>query len=318
MGTGGSKGDIDIDDIIVSDPVARRGDRQTSAGAPLETSGNGGGGFGYASSEDGSTRSLPTTSAGTAGRGAVPTDDGPGMDSMEPEEKSVLKRSTPRPMWYTLVPLLVICACLVLTAGIRCRIDSDCSLLSAPSLGHFLNNTDTSALAVSSLNALIGVHYMLNVATVHMLKQTSACSVIFTIISSIILYVAVYACLLFPYWYIAIAALVAGGLWSGAICHGLRRYYAYRPLKRRLTFVASVFVLAVYAAGMVVYIVLSAAFPVIPAVDDFSGKQMGIFVSEIVLLVSGVLFCALLVFHTRGVTYMFQVRKSYVAGFEHF
>ncbi len=216
-------------------------------------------------------------------------------------------------MWYTLVPLLVVFGCLVLTAGVRCRIDEDCSLLSTPSLGHFLNNTDTSALAVSSLTTLIGVHYMLNVAAYNMLKRTSAVSVIATLFCSVLLYAAVYACLLFPYWYIAIAALVAGGLWSSAICHGLRKYYAYRPARKRLAFISSVFVLSVYAAAMVLYIVLSA----VPSID-FPGKQTGVFVTEIILLVSGVLFCALLVFHTRGVAYLFQVKKSHVVGFDTF
>lgn len=302
MGTGASKGggdDFDMDNVVISDPVARRGDRHTEGGEYAV----------YSSSEDGAKR-VPTLSASSVG--ANDSNDTNGMHVMA--EESSVKRSSPRPMWYTLVPLLVIFGCLVLTAGIRCRLDEDCSLLSTPSLGHFLNNTDTSALAVSSLNALIGVHYMLNVATVHMLKQTSACSVVFTIISSILLYVSVYACLLFPYWYIAIAALVAGGVWSSAVCHGLRRYYAYRPHRKRLTFMASVFVLSVYAVAMVVYIVLSA----VPMIGDFAGKQLGVFISEIILLVSGVIFCVLLVFHTRGVAYMFQVRKSYIPGFETF
>ena len=235
------------------------------------------------------------------------------LNTMATREQSSTQRSAPRPMWYTLVPLLVVFGCLVLTAGVRCRLDEDCSLLSTPSLGHFLNNTDTSALAVSSLTTLIGVHYMLNVAAYNMLRQTSAVSVIFAIISSIILYTAVYACLLFPYWYIAIAALVAGGLWSSAICHGLRKYYAYRPARKRLTFISSVFVLSVYVAAMVLYVILSA----VPSID-FPGKQAGVFISEIILLVSGVLFCVLLVFHTRGVAYMFQVKKMHLVGFDTF
>ncbi len=297
MGTGASKGgdDFDMENVVVSDPVVGRGggaSKEVESGYAV-----------YSSSEDGAKRLPPQRH--------IPSADDPGMHAMA--EESRVKRSSPRPMWYMLVPLLVIFGCLVITAGIRCRLDEDCSLLSTPSLGHFLNNTDTSALAVSSLNALMGVHCILNAVTILMLKQTSACSVILMIIVSILLYAAVYACLLFPQWYIATAALAAGGIWGCAICHGLRKYYAYRRWSQKIALFDSLCALSAYMVAMVVYIVFSA----VPTIE-FQSKQTIIFAFEIILLISGVLFCALLVFHTRGVAYMFQVRKSYIPGFDTF
>ena len=232
-----------------------------------------------------------------------------------PDEDKTIHRTTPRPMWYTLLPLLVIFSCLVLTAGVRCKTDPACGLLAAPSLGNFLNNTDTSALAVSSLNVLIGVHYVLNVAVIHLLKNTSSVAVIATIVASIFLYIAVYGCLIFPYWYIAVAALSAGAIWACGISHGLRKYYAYQPARKRILFICTIVDLAIYVSSTVVYIVLSAMSGV-----EIPDKNIGIFVVEIALLASGVLFCALLVFHTRGVSYLFQLKKDRpgLAGYEEF
>ena len=228
-----------------------------------------------------------------------------GTDGDRQDGVSNVYRTQARPMWWTLVGLLAVVIILVLAAGIRCAVDSDCGLLEAPSLGHFLNNTDTSALAVTGLNALIGMHYMLNVATYHMIKDHSGVAAIIMLLSSIVLYISVFAALLFPEWFIAITPVCASVVWCIVVTHGLRRYNELRPAKHRILFVVSAIILTAYVSSSIIYIVFSA----IP-LPSWPGKQIGVFVSEITMLLSGLLFVALLVMQTRRVKYIFQVERT--------
>jgi len=214
-----------------------------------------------------------------------------------------LRTTASRPMWYSMAVLLCIVACLVITAGARCGLDPECGMLHAtPSLGHFLNSTDTSTLAGSALISLLATHYVMTVTTHHMVRKHTGVASLVMFTGAAVLYISVYACLIYPAWYIAVIPVVASVVWAAGAVHGLRCYYTFRPINERSPGYVSLGLLAVYAISALVYVVCSA----IP-LPEFPGKHAAVFSSQILLLVSGMLFIITLVIHTRGVRYSFEI-----------
>lgn len=209
------------------------------------------------------------------------------------------------PMWYDMAPLLAVFVLLVLSAGIRCGVDEECGLLHAtPSLGHFLNSTDTSALSGAALMSLCYLHYTLTKTTHQLVRLDTAFASLFMGIACIFLYAGSFASLLYPYWFVAIVPIMASVLWCAGVSHGLRMYYSYHPRYKRVLYYFSVLSLTMYVSAVVVYLVCS----IIP-LPEFPGKQVAVFVSEILMLVAGMGFVVLLVMHTRRVRHMYEVER---------
>ena len=253
-----------------------------------------------------STSGEDDDAAGSAGRGVDQISSPAARSSGADRDRSgvtSLRRTTSRPIWYLMVGILFVVVCLVLAAGIRCGLDEECGQMHAtPSLGHFLNSTDTSALAGSALFALMTAHCAMTAATHNMVIKDAGRATIVMDVAAGLLYVSVYACLIWPYWYLAIVPIVVSNVWAITVVHGLRCYYGYRPFRGRLLGYFSIVVTCIYSSASVIYIVCSA----IP-LPDFPGKHAAVFVSQILLLLSGVGFIVLQVIHTRGVGYSYDI-----------
>jgi hypothetical protein len=220
-----------------------------------------------------------------------------------------VQRTPPRGLWWTQAALLTLACLLILSAGLRCATDEECSVLNHPSLGNLLNNTDTSTITVSAVTTLVAVHYVQMVATYYMVRSHSNGAGIMLLLVSIGFYVSVFAAFLYPLWYIAIVPVGLSGLLFALALHGLRRYYEYKPTRQRIVFFIACFLFAVYILSTGIYLVFS----IIPSpvqASDFTGKQEGVFAAELTMLISGLLFMGLLAFFTRRVSYMFQVEKT--------
>lgn len=219
------------------------------------------------------------------------------------------QKTAPRSLWWNQAVLLCLVCLLILSAGFRCATDEECSLLQHPSLGNFLNNTDTSAIAITAVNALVAAHYLQMVATYHMVSAHSGYTAWLLIFVSLLLYVSLFAAFLYPWWwYVGVLPISASIILFAVALHGLRRYYAYKPTRQRLLFFASCILFGVYVLASLFYLVFS----IIPSpvqATDFMGKQQGVFAAELTMLISGVLFMFLLAFFARGVSYMFHVEK---------
>jgi hypothetical protein len=218
-------------------------------------------------------------------------------------------RTPPRGLWWTQVALLAIACLLILSAGLRCATDEECSVLSHPSLGNLLNNTDTSTITVAAVTTLVAVHYVQMVATYYMIRSHSPGAGILLLLVSLAFYVSVFAAFLYPLWYIAIVPVGVSGLLFALALHGLRRYYEYKPTRQRIVFFVACALFAIYVLSLVIYLAFS-AIPSPVQAKEFAGKQEGVFAAELTMLISGLLFMGLLAFFTRRVSYMFQVEKT--------
>lgn len=219
-------------------------------------------------------------------------------------------KTPPRGLWWNQAALLLIACLLVLSAGFRCATDEECSLLAHPSLGNFLNNTDTSAIAITAVNTLVAAHYLQMVATYHMVRSHSGYAAPLLILVSAVLYVSLFAAFLYPlWWYVAVLPIGASVALFAIALHGLRRYHAYKPARQRILFYASCALFVVYVLASLFYLVFS-AIPSPVQARDFAGKQQGVFAAELTMLISGVMFMGLLAFFTRRVSYIFEVQRT--------
>lgn len=236
-------------------------------------------------------------------------EDAKGDKSVLDSHESVTQ-TRPRGLWWNQAGLLVLACLLVLSAGLRCATDEECGLLEHPSLGNFLNNTDTSAIAITAVNSLVAAHYLQMVATYHMVRTHSGYAAPLLIVVSAILYVSLFAAILYPlWWYVAVLPIGASILLFTIALHGLRRYHAYKPTRQRLVFFASCALFGIYVLASLFYLVFS-MIPSPVQARDFMGKQQGVFAAELTMLISGVLFMGLLAFFTRRVSYVFHVQKT--------
>lgn len=180
-------------------------------------------------------------------------------------------KTPPRGLWWNQATLLLIACLLVLSAGFRCATDEECSLLAHPSLGNFLNNTDTSAIAITAVNTLVAAHYLQMVATYHMLRSHSGYAAPLLILVSALLYVSLFAAFLYPlWWYVAVIPIGASVSLFAIALHGLRRYYAYKPTRQRIMFFASCVLFVVYVLASLFYLIFS-AIPSPVQAHDFAG-----------------------------------------------
>ena len=215
-----------------------------------------------------------------------------------------LQRTAPRPMWFMLIGLVVLLIITILALGLRCGLDDDCNAFGTPSLGTFINNTHTSPLATTSVVMLMGIHYTITVATTHMLPLKGTGFIrLALVITSLLLYASVFAAIVYPAWFMAIIPVGIGVIWIGESLLALRRYYKYD--RKRTPFRISFWIAVLYTIASLLYLVFSA----IP-IPDFPGRQTGVFITEIFMLVSGLFYLIVLVFHARKVSYMFQTTKS--------
>lgn len=215
-----------------------------------------------------------------------------------------LHRTRPRSSWWLLLLLFAIFVVLAVTTGILCVLDETCRVHDVPSMGLLLNNSSTDTLAVTALNTLIAMHFLLTANTGVLVKDYSIVAPLGMAVTAIGLYVMLYVSLIVPYWYIAIVPILCMVAWCAFAIYGLGFFYRVHPTKKLYYATVGAFILFAIPAC------LYASFSAIPY-ELVPAKDVAIFVCELAILVAGLIFVLLLVFHTRRVSYAIEIRKGY-------
>jgi len=220
------------------------------------------------------------------------------------DDRTSVIRSKPKHIHWIIVLLIAVFVVLAITVGIRCSMTHACHVHEVPSVALLLNSTETSLLTVTGLNTLIAMHAVLTGSTSYMIKDNSCMAAAGMIMSAIALYVMIYFALIFTQWYIGLVPIVCMILWCITVVHGLHRFYMTHPTRK--LFFLSLFLCIVFSVSSVLYIAFSAVpYELVP------GKDIAIFVCELSLVVTCLLFALVLIFHIRRLSYILQVKKSY-------
>jgi len=209
-------------------------------------------------------------------------------------------RSTPTRHYVVIMLLLVVFFVLTMTAGLRCAASGTCSTNKVPSLFILVYSMETSLLITSALCCLIGMHFVLTWALLHLLKEHSKYINILLILTSFIMYALVYVALIVPQWFITFIPMSVMALWAVLAMVGLRFFFAAHDAKKM--FYISFLLCVVYAVSVVLYI----AFSAVPY-EFVPGKDIAILVLEITMAASLVVFSLSLLYHISGVSFTVNV-----------
>jgi hypothetical protein len=171
-------------------------------------------------------------------------------------------------------------------------------------MGTFLNSSRTSPLAITALDALLAAHFVVTVNTGMLVKDYAILSPIGMWLSAVGFYAMLYVSLILPEWYIAITPILCLIAWGISAIYGLGFFYRYHPTRKLYFATIAVFVLFVLPA------LLYVSFSAVPY-EQVPRKDVAIFVCELFMLVFYLLFVLLLVFHTRRVSYVVEIKKGY-------
>jgi hypothetical protein len=209
--------------------------------------------------------------------------------------------STPTAHIFVILVLFVAFLILVVSAGGRCATSGSCSTNKIPSLFALVYSMDTSLLTISALCCLMGMHFVLNWALLHRLKDSSTFVSILLILVGLGLYAMVFVSLIVPQWFITFIPMSVTALWAVLVMLGLRLFFLINEGKKKM-FYFSAFLCTVYTLSVVLYIAFSAVpYELVPH------KDIGILVLEIVMASSLVAFCLSLLYYIRGVTFTVTV-----------
>lgn len=209
--------------------------------------------------------------------------------------------STPTQHTAVILLLFVVLVVLTVTAGARCATSGSCSPNKIPSLFALVYSMDTSLLTISALCCLMGMHFVLNWAILHRLKESSMFVSILLILVGLGLYVMVFVSLIVPQWFITFIPMSVTALWAVLVMLGLRLFFLINDGKKKM-FYFSALLCTVYTLSVVLYISFSAVpYELVPH------KDIGILVLEIVMASSLVAFCLSLLYYIRGVTFTVTV-----------
>lgn len=209
--------------------------------------------------------------------------------------------STPTSHMFVILILVIVFIVLVFTAGVRCATSGTCSTNKIPSLFALVYSMDTSLLTVAALCCLMGIHFVLNWALIHRLKEASTFVNILLMLAGLALYVMVFVSLIVPQWFVTFIPMSVTGLWALLVIVGLVVFFSRHGGKKKMFYV-SAFLCVVYSLSVVLYIAFSAVpYEFVPQ------KDIGILVLELVMVCSLVAFCLSLLHYTRGVTFTVTV-----------
>lgn len=211
--------------------------------------------------------------------------------------------STPTSHIVVILVLFVVFLVLVVSAGGRCATSGSCSTNKIPSLFALVYSMDTSLLTISALCCLMGIHFVLNWALIHRLKESTVFINILLMLTGLGLYVMVFVSLIVPQWFITFIPMSVTALWAVLVMLGLRSFFLVNEGKKKM-FYFSTLLCTVYTLSVVLYIAFSAVpYEMVPQ------KDIGILVLEIVMASSLVAFCLSLLYYIRGVTFTVGVAK---------
>lgn len=209
--------------------------------------------------------------------------------------------STPTSHTVVILVLFVVLIVLAVAAGARCATSGSCSTNKIPSLFALVYSMDTSLLTISALCCLMGMHFVLNWALIHRLKESSTFINILLMLVGLGLYVMVFVSLIVPQWFITFIPMSVTALWAVLVMLGLRLFFLANDGKKKM-FYFSALLCTVYTLSVILYIAFSAVpYELVPQ------KDIGILVLELVMASSLVAFCLSLLYYIRGVTFTVAV-----------
>lgn len=238
-------------------------------------------------------------------------------------DNAIIEYGKSRSSLWILFFLFTLFVILVISTGIRCATDSvttvtlfvngtnvtvvngvPCNIYTIPSVGAMITSSTTGPLAVTALNLLLAIHWLLTLNTYILIKNNAILTALGMLLSALGLYVMLYVALISPMWYMALTPIVLLGVWCTFSTYGLYRFYRVYPTRKLLffSFVCWVF----YIVPAILYIAFS-------AVDygQVSGKDIAVLVCELSMLLSCCGYIVVLAFHTRRVKYRTEVQKGY-------
>lgn len=219
-----------------------------------------------------------------------------------------LVRGKSRSSLWVLLFLLTVFAVLVVSVTIRCATDGSSggcnNIHDIPSVGTMVNATSTGPLAVTALNTLVAIHFLLTINTFMLIVDGSVGAAVAMGVNSIALYVMLYVALISPKWYMALTPILLLGSWCSLATYGLYKYYRRHPTRK--PFYISLVFLVLYLVPAILYV----AFSAVPYAE-VPHKDIAVLVCELSMLISCCGFVLVLAYHTRRVSYATEVRKGY-------
>jgi len=180
-----------------------------------------------------------------------------------------------------------------------------CSTYRLPSLGTLLNDNATSPLAMSALNVLVAMHLIITINTSIMVRDYSPLALLIMFVMLVALYVTLYVSFIAARWYVSIVPVLCLALWCSVVTYGLFQYYRRMPSKP--LFWVSLGANVAFALAALIYIGFSPVpYSLVP------GRDVVILVAQLVMALSCVVFVVSVAFHTRCVSYLAQVSRTYI------
>lgn len=242
-----------------------------------------------------------------------------------------VRLTAPRTSVWVILFLFVVFCILSVTTGIRCSLEPTCRVhyvLSGPNVtlttvpgstfppvvlsvmqrfptvGVLVTNPATSTLAVTALNVLVTIQFLLTVNISIMVKTYTIVTFLGMSIACIGIYVTLYLALILPEWFMAICPLAGIVLWGLFALYGLRKFY--HDFRSKLPLKLSLFSLSGYTVSFVLYVAFSAV-----SYEQVPLKDVAVFSCELGMLLFCLFFVLTMVFHSRRVSYRIQVKEGY-------
>lgn len=204
-------------------------------------------------------------------------------------------RTGKKPIWFFTLGTFIVFVTFVIITGISCSAEKKCQSGQIPTLSYILENTTTTSdFAILSVGSLVLLHF----TEVYSLKQLLFVSSnrlgSSQLWIAITLYTSVFTNIIFKEWYIMTITAIILMLWMITVTVALYRFHSHSKTKKLL--ISTVILCFCFLVVTTIYIIFNAM-----SETDFPSKNLGILMSEIMILIIMSLFTLILIFHTKWV-----------------